>query len=244
MSAKFILNLFILAAIVMASLAVTPQAFAQSTCGATYTVVRGDTLRSIASRCDTTVAAIQRANPEVRDPNRIYPGQVLVMPGAVLPGGDAYDIYIVQRGDTLNKIANRFGTTVNRLMDLNPSISNASVIYVGQRLLVPAATLPDTGSGDVYIVQAGDTLRKIAAKFNTSVDTLLRLNPQITNPNRIYTGQRMTVPSTGTTYTVQPGDTLRKIANRFDTTIDAILDLNPGIRNPNIIYVGQVIRVR
>jgi peptidoglycan endopeptidase LytE len=93
-------------------------------------------------------------------------------------------------------------------------------------------------------VVKGDTLRKIAAKFSTSVDELLRLNPQISNPNLIYVGQGIAVPSTGTTYTVQRGDTLRIIANKYGTTVDALLALNPKIKNPNLIYVGQVITVR
>jgi LysM repeat protein len=93
-------------------------------------------------------------------------------------------------------------------------------------------------------VVKGDTLRKIAAKFNTTVDALLKLNPQIANPNVIYVGQAITIPAQATNHTVQRGDTLRIIANRYGTTVDAILALNPNIKNPNLIYVGQVIRVR
>jgi LysM repeat protein len=78
------------------------------------------------------------------------------------------------------------------------------------------------------------------------VNELIRLNPQITNPNVIYVGQAIKVPGTGsaTTYTVQRGDTLRIIANKFGTTVDALLALNPKIKNANLIYVGQVITVR
>ena len=57
--------------------------------------------------------------------------------------------------------------------------SDPNVIYVGQAITVP-------GDASTYIVQRGDTLRIIANKFGTTVDNLLRLNPNITNPNVIY----------------------------------------------------------
>ena len=72
---------------------------------------------------------------------------------------------------------------------------------------------------------------------------ILKVNPQITNPNLIFVGQGITIPAGVSTYAVQRGDTLRIIANRFGTTVDNLLVLNPNIKNPNLIYVGQVIRV-
>jgi peptidoglycan endopeptidase LytE len=93
-------------------------------------------------------------------------------------------------------------------------------------------------------VQKGDTLRKIASKFSTTVEEILRVNPQISNPNLIYVGQGIKVPSGASTYIVQRGDTLRIIANKFGTTVDNLLRLNPNIKNANLIYVGQVLNVR
>ena len=46
-----------------------------------------------------------------------------------------------------------------------------------------------------YVVKRGDTLGGIARRYNTNVATLLRLNPQIRNPNRLYVGQRIRVPA-------------------------------------------------
>jgi LysM repeat protein len=243
MARKNIIIIIILASILLGSLGLVPQALAQSTCSDSYTVSRGDTLRKIASRCDTTVAALQRANPQVKNANLIYTGQVLVLPGAILIGDGAVDYYVIQRGDTLKKLASRFNTTVQKLQALNPEIKDPNVIFEGQRLAVPVTSIPDTGSGQVYIVQRGDTLRKIAARFDTTVDAILKLNPQIKNANLIYTGQRIVVPVVVTKYVVQRGDTLREIAARFDTTVNALLKLNPGIKDPNLIFVGQEIRV-
>jgi LysM repeat protein len=243
MSAKNVFRLLMIAIVLVTSLGFAPGALANAACGDSYTVVKGDTLRKIANRCDTSVSALQRANPQIKNPNLIYPGQVLVIPGAMMVGDGTYDVYVVQRGDTLSEIAKRFGTTTSKLLELNPAIKNASVIYEGQRLKVPVTKLPDTGSTQVYIVQKGDTLRKIAARFDTTVAELLELNPIIKNPNLIYTGQRLLVPVEVTTYTVQRGDTLKAIANRFDTTVQALLKLNPSIKDPDVIFVGQVLRI-
>jgi LysM repeat protein len=159
-------------------------------------------------------------------------------------------IYIVARGDTLKSLAIRFQSTVENIMANNPSITNANLIYEGQRLNIYAVAPgntpppPPPSSGQTYFVVKGDTLRIIAARFGTSVDAILKVNPNISNPNVIYVGQAITIPASPTTYVVQRGDTLRIIANKFGTTVEALLSLNPKITNQNLIYVGQVITVR
>jgi LysM repeat protein len=172
------------------------------------------------------------------------------------------DTVTVQRGDTLSKIAVRCGVTVNGILRANPSITNPNLIHPGQVIILPGATLPNDTNTDYYYVQRGDTLKGIAIEFHTSVDELLRLNPQISDPNRIYAGQRLVVPhrspgsgigggGTGGTnvpggtqaYIVQRGDTLKSIARQFGTTTAVLLQLNPEITNPNIIQVGQRILV-
>lgn len=249
MNTRKSLQLFILVAVLLASFASTSSAFAAS-CGTSVTVVNGDTLRKIADRCGTTISALRRANPEIGLGNLIYPGQVLLLPGTILGSDGGYLIYIVARGDTLRSLATRFGSTVESIVASNPSITNPNVIYEGQRLTIysgsstPPPTTPPPPTGGVYYVVRGDTLRKIAAKFNTTVDAILRVNPQIYNPNIIYVGQAITIPAAPTTHIVQRGETLRIIAGKYGTTVDAILALNPNIRNPNLIYVGQVILVR
>jgi LysM repeat protein len=248
MNAKKLLQLFVLAALLLASFAATSPAFAAS-CGTSVTVVSGDTLRKIADRCGTTVSALRKANPEIGWGNLIYPNQVLQLPGAILGTDGGFFIYIVARGETLRSLAARFGTTVNALLAANPDITNANLIYEGQRLKVyvsapPPTQPPPPTSGQTYYVQKGDTLRKIASKFSTTVDAILKVNPQITNPNVIYVGQAIKIPSGVSTYIVQKGDTLRIIANKFGTTVDNLLYLNPNIKNPNLIYVGQVLNVR
>jgi LysM repeat protein len=253
MNTRRLLQLFVLAAVLLASFASTSAVFAAPAaagqCGASVTVVSGDTLRKIADRCGTTIYALRRANPEIGLGNLIYPNQVLQLPGAILGSDGGYLIYVVARGDTLKAVANRFGTTVDSLLAANKDITNPNVIYEGQRLTVyvgpatPPPSTPPPSSGKSYIVVKGDTLRIIAGKFNTTVDAILKANPQIANPNFIYAGQVITIPAQVTTHTVQRGDTLRIIAGKYGTTVDALIKLNPNIKNPNLIFVGQVVRV-
>jgi len=257
MNTKKFSQLFVLLSVLLASFASTSSAFAAPApaeqCGTSVTVVSGDTLRKIADRCGTSVAALRLANPEIGWGNLIYPNQVLLLPGAILYGDNGYDTYVVVRGDTLKSLANRFGTSVDTLLSLNKSVTNVNLIYEGQRLVVPSGRgvpvppptnpPPVNPGGQLYYAQSGDTLRKIAGRFNTTLDAILKVNPQITNPNLIYVGQPISIPAGVSTYAVQRGDTLRIIANKFGTTVDSLLVLNPNIKNSNLIYVGQVIKV-
>lgn len=109
---------------------------------------------------------------------------------------------------------------------------------------------PVAGGTMEIIIQRGDTLTELAIKYNTTVARLVELN-NIANPNLIYAGATLIVPSGETTmdsdgnstsgqtiYIVQRGDTLDQIAAEFGTTAIAIAKEN-NIRNINLIYVGQ-----
>jgi LysM repeat protein len=252
MNTKKILQLFVLVAVLVATFATTASAFAATGCGSSVTVVKGDTLRKIADRCGTTVSALQRANPGIGNGNLIYPGQALTLPGAILGTDGGYFFYVVARGDSLKGLATRFSTTVDSLLASNLEITNRDVIYEGQWIKVysapvtppPVVTPPPADSGQTYYVKKGDTLRKIAETFGTTVDAILKLNTGITNPNLIYVGQAIKIPAGATSHVVQKGDTLRIIANKYGTTVSALLKLNPDIKDQNLIYVGQIIRLR
>ncbi len=96
--------------------------------------------------------------------------------------------------------------------------------------------------GSTYTVRPGDTLWAISRRFGTTVDALVELN-HIQNPNLIYVGQVLRLPtSSETTYTVRPGDTLWAISRRFNTTVAALVERN-HIQDPNLIYPGQVLVV-
>ena len=164
-----------------------------------------------------------------------------VSPAPVGRTKNADGTYTVKSGDTLSAIANDFGVTVDQLVRWN-NISNPNLITVGQILYFSDKS--SSGSGTTYVVQAGDTLSGIAARFGTTVAELVSLN-NISNPNLIYVGQVLKIPSSGNssrTYTVQAGDTLSGIAAKFGTTVANLVTLN-NISDPNLIYVGQVLYV-
>ena len=101
--------------------------------------------------------------------------------------------YVVQPGDTLYGIAARYAVSVSQLAAVNGLRWN-SWVYVGQQLVIPGGTLvPGDPSAGVYIVKPGDTLFSIAMQHGTTVDALLAVNG-LSNPNFIYTGQRLSIP--------------------------------------------------
>lgn len=112
----------------------------RSTKSGIHVVRRGETLSALARRYGASVSAIRQANG-LRS-NMIYVGQRLKIPNMTSspgaqpnpPSGTA-TYHIVRRGDTLGSIARRYGTTVQRLADLN-GITNTSLIRIGQRLLI------------------------------------------------------------------------------------------------------------
>ena len=175
--------------------------------------------------------------------------------GAAFAASSCGTSVTVVSGDTLRKIAERCGTTVSALQRANPEIGNGNLIYPGQNLLLPGTILGTDGGYVIYIVARGDTLKSLAARFQSTVENIMANNPSIKSANLIYEGQRLNIyavapgttpppppPASGQTYYVQKGDTLRIIAARFGTTVDAILKIN-SIPNPNVIYVGQAITI-
>lgn len=265
-----------------ASLGVSPVA-AESTCGSTYTVQRGDYLVSIAKKCGTTASAILAANPTIKNWNLIYPGQVLKMPDGTtsVAGGS---VYIVKPGDTLSKIASLFKVSLTSLLKTNPDITNANRIYRGQQIKLPdgAAMVRTVGITPIS-GKAGDSITLGVTGFNPNSEVDIRFGLKETETESIAKVktdshgavlQKVKVPSTAqsgksyvfvvrstantsesavsntftvtggqTEYVVVSGDTLRKIANRYDTTVAAILALNAGIKNPDLIYPGQKLTI-
>ena len=180
-----------------------------------YTVVAGDTLAVIASRFNTTQEGIVQLNG-LKDANVLALGQQLKIPGKASSAGTgatsgtgttgtagATSTYTVQAGDTLGKIAARSGTTVSELLRLN-GLSNPDVLAIGQKLKVPGGSgaapaavgtpKPATGGQSrTYVVQKGDTLLSIARRYGLTTKQLQAAN-NITNPDRIYPGQKLVIP--------------------------------------------------
>lgn len=98
-------------------------------------------------------------------------------------------IYTVKKGDTLSAIAKKYNTTVNELAKIN-NIKNVNLIYPGQKIKI-SGNSPKKGQ-ITYTVKKGDNLSKIAKKYNTTVNKLVKTN-NIKNPNLIYPGQKIII---------------------------------------------------
>ena len=108
----------------------------------------------------------------------------------------------------------------------------------------------EIGSDIIYIVKKGDTLWNIAKVYDTTVSQIVRIN-NIKNPNYIYAGQRIIIPTHSqliynkknyVLYKIRYGDTLYSISRRYNTSIANIVRLN-RIQNPNLIYAGEIIKI-
>lgn len=145
MPTKKILQLLAGIAILLTSLAPTGRALAWSGCPGQIVVQWGDTLNSIASVCGTTAEGILAANPGIGW--WTYPGQILNIPQVYAYAPVVYyystygSAYVVQWGDTLGKIAASMGLSVSDILAVNPQIWNPSLIFAGQVINLPAASI-------------------------------------------------------------------------------------------------------
>ncbi len=225
-------------------------------CCDSYTIKRGDTLSGIAARFGLNWRTLASIN-EISNPDRITPGQQIKLGLCEDSGGDddgddpdgECRVYTVKKGDTLSGIAARYGLNWRTLASIN-GISNPNRIYPGQRIKLDDCAGPGEEVEDcqVYTVKKGDTLSGIAARFGLNWRTLASING-ISNPNRIYPGQRIKLgvcpelpPENCEVYTVKKGDTLSGIAARYGLNWRMLASIN-NIQNPNRIYPGQKIKL-
>lgn len=179
----------------------------------TVTIQSGDTLTSIAARTGATIVELVEANG-ITDPNRIYAGQQLRLPGtdaavAQATAASAGVVHVVGTGQSLWGIARHYGTTVAAIVAAN-DITNPSFIVRGQRLSIPgtavaapAAPAPAPAAAPaaalkpaasvVHVVASGESLWGIARHYGTTVAAIVAAN-DIANPSFIVRGQRLAIP--------------------------------------------------
>ena len=134
------------------------------------------------------------------------------------------DTYMVQKGDTLSKIANQFNTTVEELKKLNNLTSD--LIQIGQILFIPVTSISPT---ETYTVKKGDTLYSISQQYGVTVEEL-KLTNNLTN-NNLYIGQELKVPTKEINedyeiYTVVKGDSLWLISQKYNVPVDDLIEIN------------------
>ena len=166
-------------------------------------------------------------------------------------------VHVVQPGENLYRIALRYGTSMQALAAAN-RLSNTSRIYVGQQIVIPSGSNESTPTSSTtdgaHVVRSGENLYRIALRYGLTAQSLAAANG-ITNLNRVFVGQRLTIPGQGSspatpsqpaapsdTYIVQRGDTLSRIALRHGVSVWTLAQLN-GIQNISFIYVGQTLSI-
>lgn len=203
-----------------------------------YVVKKGDSLWSIASKNNITVSKLKSLNN--LSSNTLQIGQLLKLPTSNNDNANNElttpnkNFYTVQKGDNLWLIANKYGTTVDKIKKANNLSTNN--LSIGQTLIIPSTNIPNQNE-ITYIVKKGDSLWLIANKYDTTVEKIKSTNNLSTN--NLSIGQILVIPSTSnfTTYTVQKGDSLWLIANKYNTTVDNIKKLNN--LSSNLLSIGQ-----
>ena len=181
---------------------------APSSSSRVHVVQRGENLFRIALRYGVTVNALAAANGIV-NPNRIYVGQRLAIPGwaASLPPTPSDQFYTVRRGDTLSAIALRYRVSVWALVQAN-GIRNPSLIYVGQVLRIPRGTSspsPPSGGHTGRWIDINLSAQRLTAYAgntpvrSTLVSTGLPRTPTPTGRYRIY-AKYVSAPMSGPGY--------------------------------------------
>lgn len=166
------------------------------------------------------------------------------------------DYYIVEEGETLLEIANRYGTTLTELKRVNNLES--TLVNKGQRLRVKnlsAITVEPKSQptytenySDVHIVERGQTLYSLAKKYGLSVNELKQQNGLTSNLIKI--GQELRVGNFNTDteighltiWTVSKGDTLYSISRENGLTVEQLKSLN-GLTN-DLIKIGQKLQLK
>ena len=223
-----------------------------------YTVVSGDTLSKIARKYNTTVEEIKKLNYLKNDSLSI--GQIIRIPEMYTKEEDMYMPsfinYTVKKGDSLYTIAKAYDIDVDTLKKDNSLTSN--IISVGQILKIRTGeenieveecfgedyTPPETNNSITYTVKSGDSLYKIANKYNTSVSAIMNLNNL--KSSSLSIGQPLKIPSLQSgdvtvIYTVKSGDNLYSIARKYNTTVDSIKKKN-NLKTNNL-SIGQQLKI-
>jgi len=190
--------------------------YSQRTCppGTTaYTIRAGDTFYALSRRYNVSVDAIIAANPGV-NPDRLFIGQIICIPGSAQPPTPCPTLAIGSRGASVTKLQQLlknegfdpgpidgiFGSRTQAAVkgfqeEVDLVVDGIVGIRTWTALGVNCGTTPTCPAGTrPYTIVAGDTFYNIARRYNTSVDAIIRANPGV-NPDALRIGQVICIPS-------------------------------------------------
>ncbi|MFC0561004.1 LysM peptidoglycan-binding domain-containing protein [Halalkalibacter alkalisediminis] len=214
-----------------------------------HTVISGDTLWKIAQKYEVTIVDIVQLNSLDVD-QHLFVGQKLKIPTKTVDQPVSTTIHTVQSGDTLWKIAQKYGVTVDAIVKIN-HLNETNYLWVGQKLTIPSTqqSVPNVPTENrVHTVVSGDTLWKIAQKYQVTMDALVKIN-NLTESQYLMIGQKLTIPTTQQptspqmiVHAVVLGDTLWKIAQKYQITVQQLAEFNQiDVNQP--IMVGQTLNI-
>lgn len=155
--------------------------------------------------------------------------------------------HTVRRGETLSRIARKYGTTVTAIAAAN-GIKNYHRLRVGQVLAIPGAEYsPPPENAGIHTVRKGETLSGIAAKYGVRTGDLAEWN-DLGSRATLYPGQKLIVAASKApqdrviVHKVKRGDTINSIAQKYGSTTGRLLKTN-GLKPSDKIYPGQKIKV-
>lgn len=106
-------------------------------------------------------------------------------------------IHIVKKGDTLYALSQKYGVTLQKIIEANPQISNPEVLAIGDKVKIPAAPMLVPENNELYYkhtVKQGDTLWKLSKAWGITLKEIIDANPHLKNPNALMTGEVVNIP--------------------------------------------------
>lgn len=153
-----------------------------------HTVKPGDTVYSLATQYESTIESIARANtlyPPFVDPYVIFPNQILVIPKMI--SGETVTLYVIQQGDTVGAISQRYSVYPELLVGINQTIHNPNFIFQNQQIEIPSV---------IYEVESGDTLTSISERMGIAIPAIIQANDRrpYLSPDVLFPGMRLIIP--------------------------------------------------
>lgn len=160
------------------------------------------------------------------------------------PGGT---LYVIKSGDTFYAIASRNGISVADLEKANPGV-NPTKLQIGQTICIPPVS--STCKGFMYTIKQGDTLYNIAKTYGTTVEAIVKANPNI-NPNNLQIGQVICIP-------VEPALVPQPVVKRLtptdlmpnskgmifvETDLGSVVGLVTNVPDPTVLPGGEVYKL-